>query len=222
MKKLKKLIPAFCMLLVSVAMLGTSTFAWFSMNKEVSATGMQITAKSDNVWLVINAGSSFNAANLETTATSQADETELLPVAPKAAITNATAVDYMTTASNWQYSYSNSNTAATSSGTYTECTTLTGYIASESFYIGLNEKSGATEVKNLKIKTLTLPENTGIKAVVVSEKVAVAAGDVVATTVTKTGVEVKVYYYIDGNDTNVYTDNIAKLTGTVEIEFAID
>ena len=51
MKKLKKLIPAFCMLLVSVAMLGTSTFAWFSMNKEVKATGMQITAKSDSISL---------------------------------------------------------------------------------------------------------------------------------------------------------------------------
>ena len=53
MKKLKKLIPAFCMLLVSVAMLGTSTFAWFSMNKEVKATGMQITAKSDSLYLLI-------------------------------------------------------------------------------------------------------------------------------------------------------------------------
>ena len=222
MKKLKKLIPAFCMLLVSVAMLGTSTFAWFSMNKEVSATGMQITAKSDNVWLVINAGESFNADNEATTATSQAHETELLPVAPKDEITNETDAEYMKTASNWKYSYSNSNDSATSSGTYTECKTLNGYIASESFYIGLNNKSGATEVKNLKIKTLTLPENKGIKAVVVSEKVAVKAGDVVATTVTKEGVKVEVYYYIDGDDTHVYTDNIAQLKGTVEIVFAID
>ena len=33
MKKFKKLIPAFCAMLVSAAMLGTSTYAWFSVNK---------------------------------------------------------------------------------------------------------------------------------------------------------------------------------------------
>lgn len=41
---MKKLIPALALLLVSAVMLGTSSFAWFSMNTEVAATGMQITA----------------------------------------------------------------------------------------------------------------------------------------------------------------------------------
>ena len=44
MKKFKKLIPAFCMLLVSAILLGSSTYAWFSMNDTVKATGMQINA----------------------------------------------------------------------------------------------------------------------------------------------------------------------------------
>ncbi|MDY4895372.1 MAG: hypothetical protein SO532_05755, partial [Candidatus Borkfalkiaceae bacterium] len=170
------------------------------------------------------AGDSFKADNEATTATSQAlAATELLPVAPKAEITKDTPANYMKTASNWYYSYSNSNDSHESSGTPTDCTDLTKYIASESFYIGLNSKSGATEVKNLKIKRLTLlPANTGIKAVVVSgEKVAVKAGDPVADTVTKDGVKVEVYYYIDGNDSNVKTNNIAQLKGTVEIEFTI-
>lgn len=45
MKKFKKLIPALCMLLVSAVMLGSTTFAWFSMNRTVTATGMQIKAE---------------------------------------------------------------------------------------------------------------------------------------------------------------------------------
>ena len=51
--KFKKLIPALCMLLISAVMLGTSTFAWFSMNTEVTATGMQVKVKSNNTFLLI-------------------------------------------------------------------------------------------------------------------------------------------------------------------------
>ena len=56
MKKFKKLIPALCMLLVSAVMLGTTTFAWFSMNNRVTASGMQVVAKSDNTYLLIGTG----------------------------------------------------------------------------------------------------------------------------------------------------------------------
>ena len=44
---MKKLIPAIAMLLVVAAMLGTSTYAWFSMNKTVSATGLTVKARSE-------------------------------------------------------------------------------------------------------------------------------------------------------------------------------
>ena len=43
MKKFRKLIPALCMLLVSALFVGPSTYAWFSMNKTVTANNMQIT-----------------------------------------------------------------------------------------------------------------------------------------------------------------------------------
>ncbi len=49
-KGLKKLIPAAGMLMLSAAMLGTSTFAWFTMNKEVTVTGMEVRTKvSENL-----------------------------------------------------------------------------------------------------------------------------------------------------------------------------
>jgi hypothetical protein len=38
----KKIAGAAAMLLLSTTMLGTSTFAWFTMNKEVTVTGMQV------------------------------------------------------------------------------------------------------------------------------------------------------------------------------------
>lgn len=54
MKKFRKLIPALCMLLVSALFVGTSTYAWFSMNKEVTASNMQIKATSDQPYLLIS------------------------------------------------------------------------------------------------------------------------------------------------------------------------
>lgn len=41
---MKKLVPAAGMLMVSATMLATSTFAWFTMSKEVEITGIQMTA----------------------------------------------------------------------------------------------------------------------------------------------------------------------------------
>ena len=40
MKNTRKLIPAVVMLLVSAVLMSTASFAWFSMNKQVTATGM--------------------------------------------------------------------------------------------------------------------------------------------------------------------------------------
>lgn len=67
MKKFKKLIPAFCMLLVSAVMLGSSTFAWFSMNNKVTATGLDVTAKSNTQFLVISDSNDALAADYNTT-----------------------------------------------------------------------------------------------------------------------------------------------------------
>lgn len=57
---LKKLIPAAGMLMVSAMMLASSTYAWFSMNKEVSVTSMSIAAKSADPIIEISAnGTNF-------------------------------------------------------------------------------------------------------------------------------------------------------------------
>ena len=44
----KKLLPAAMMLAVSASMLGTSTYAWFTMNKVVEVTGLQMQATASS------------------------------------------------------------------------------------------------------------------------------------------------------------------------------
>lgn len=44
---MKKLIPALAMLLVAACLMGTSTYAWFSANTQVTAKGMSVKAASD-------------------------------------------------------------------------------------------------------------------------------------------------------------------------------
>lgn len=49
---MKKLIPALSLLLISAMLLGTSTYAWFSMNNKVTVTGMEVrTHVSDNLFV---------------------------------------------------------------------------------------------------------------------------------------------------------------------------
>ncbi len=65
MKKMRKLIPALAMLLISAVMMSTASFAWFSMNTEVSATGMQVVATtSKNLVISANGNDWSNSASL--------------------------------------------------------------------------------------------------------------------------------------------------------------
>ena len=48
----KKLIPAAGSLIISACMLATSTYAWFTMNKEVSVTGMEVKAHAEEGLLI--------------------------------------------------------------------------------------------------------------------------------------------------------------------------
>lgn len=70
---MKKLIPALCMLLIAATLMGTSTFAWFSMNEQVTAQGMSVQAKAEEGLVISNtAGGSYAAsADAVDTATKQ-------------------------------------------------------------------------------------------------------------------------------------------------------
>ncbi len=66
MKKTRKLLPAIAMLLMSAVMMTTASFAWFSINKTVDVTGMNVTAKAEGS-LVIN--KEFSTGTLANTRT---------------------------------------------------------------------------------------------------------------------------------------------------------
>jgi len=52
-KAMRKLIPAVIMLLISAMLVGTSTYAWFSMNRTVTVTGMKVTTTAgSNLYIV--------------------------------------------------------------------------------------------------------------------------------------------------------------------------
>ena len=45
---MRKIVPAAGMLSISAVMLATSTYAWFTMNKEVEVTGLQMQATASS------------------------------------------------------------------------------------------------------------------------------------------------------------------------------
>lgn len=95
-KNKMKLLSAVGMLTVSAAMLVSSTFAWFSMNKRVTAQTMSISAKSADPIIEISAnGSTF--ANALTTGSNWTlpDTTDVkLKLVTPTAISNANAVSW--------------------------------------------------------------------------------------------------------------------------------
>ena len=64
----KKLLTASTSLLISAAMLGTSTYAWFTMNKEVKVTGMEVKAHAEE-GLLINEVATANSPTWDDQAT---------------------------------------------------------------------------------------------------------------------------------------------------------
>lgn len=77
----KKLIPAVSMLTVSAMMLSTATYAWFTMNKKVEVTGMQMKTTVDSNLLIADDTLGSNAKkadNLFTTAKLEQENEKIL------------------------------------------------------------------------------------------------------------------------------------------------
>jgi hypothetical protein len=112
----KKLASAVAMLMVSTVMLSSATYAWFTMNKEVSVTNLQVKAKADQ-GLLINEIADYSDSHWDEEATtSQAKGIQL----------HATST---ANTSNWYVAYSKkSNTAAAATeGTASDDLTPDGY-----------------------------------------------------------------------------------------------
>lgn len=233
MKKFKKLIPALCMLLVSAVMLGSTTFAWFSMNNTVTATGMEVAAKSDELFLTIKYGSTYDKNHFEPTATSTATKKELLPVdhgtvaGGTGTHTDITSAADMTDNTKWYYAYSDKNTVSSAKANTAKQVSdgnLGKYIASETFTVGVYKNSGASQFANLNVTSVSIPENKGLVLVLVCGNNVItfteSGNSLTGKTLTgATGTDsaiVTAYYYIDGTNDHVYSDNAINITGKIE------
>lgn len=174
MKKFRKLIPALCMLLVSALFVGTSTYAWFSMNKEVSASDMKVKAVSENPYLLINPTSGdIDAAGWEKNATLAKTA---LPTNTQLNLTHNKGVS-STGVVTWTYAVSSDPSKAEEAATQTD---LIGASVNENGVLVARETEGGTEkayalvndmyfktandtvATNLRLNELT-GENAGVK-----------------------------------------------------------
>lgn len=93
MKLSRRLIPAFAMLLVSAVLMSTASFAWFSMNTEVKATNISLTAKAPSSLTIstTNANQGFGST-VSLTNVNTINQEGVAPVTPYAK--NGTALLY--------------------------------------------------------------------------------------------------------------------------------
>lgn len=173
MKKFKKLIPAFCAMLVSAAMLGTSTYAWFSVNKEVTATDMSVTAVADTQYFVIlsdvtsgftsETGVNKTASITKVAAGGIGDQAKAYPTAYATAdLTLAGSADVKVQAGNWYTAGVDAEKEEAGNGANSKYSTLevlgndengttvktkTNYFVGYRFYVGLaDDTASCTQV----------------------------------------------------------------------------
>ena len=100
-KNARKLIPAVAMLLVSASMLSTASYAWFSMNNKVTASGMEVNVAAPANLMISTDATDWKTSVSGTLATtskllghaSSADGSELFTVDPKKANEDGTLQD---------------------------------------------------------------------------------------------------------------------------------
>ena len=249
MKKTKVIIPALGMLLLSTAASVTGTVAWFASQATVTATGMSVTVKSDSAFLLIKAGAvegandAAKAAYIRTnggaeSANASTTTGALLPVAHENAATTISTIEATADSkyTNWYYIYSKD---PANWGTNESGMTVKANVADDKFadYVLVNEfnltrAQGSEPMNTLKVETCTItPSNSGDQAVKVLVATATASQEfggtggsgstTLQTSLTdETTMQVKVYIYWDGNDEDVFTNNIDDLKSTaVEVTF---
>ena len=235
MKATRKLIPAFAMLLIAAVMMSTATFAWFSTNSDVYATGMTVTAKTNQTFLVIGTSSTLSDQYYSTTTIEAQNKTaELLPAKFKE-VDSAFAVK-------WQHATGKNGTDGSVNDLgYSDVTTETGYYLKNTFYVRV--ANNAPSDSNLKLATVTPSGGNESFKNVVSVVVHVRDTDIVNTyrwendnsefTLTNPNladtvlnnkeVILDVYVYIDGDNALVTTANVTEIANlTVDLHFEVD
>lgn len=238
-KALKKQMgAAIAMVCVAAIALGSSTYAWFVSNNKVEATTTNISAQSNSAYLVIDTKKTTKDSISSVSAGDTV--TPLYPAKIEKSSGNAL----------WKSAYADKANAATmKAGTEftiddgtAEKAVSAGYAVKNTFYIGTGTYDGEftnLHITGVTVDTATADDNKNLgnamRVLVVCGndwQVWSAAGEKLSSsestdTAFTTGVKkdqdatVDVYVYYDGDDANVYSDNLTNLTSNgVTITFA--
>lgn len=166
MKLTKKLIPALGMLVLSACMLVTSTFAWFSMNDEVTASGMTVKAVGEQIYLQIVTGDKDFAKNSAQTSATASASGDLKPISVFKSCSEAGAVVPFENGKNiaWATNVSDndSNKGPASATGYLKKDNTEGYALLQTFKLRLDPDAGATTASGaLKVKSVSLVDDNG-------------------------------------------------------------
>lgn len=82
MKLSRRLIPAIAMLMVSAVLMSTASFAWFSMNNSVTATGLTVTASAPTSLMISVTNATTGFSSVVSLSNDNPDVSNVLPVTP--------------------------------------------------------------------------------------------------------------------------------------------
>lgn len=237
MKKFKKVIPALCMLLVSAIMLGSTTYAWFSMNSSVKAENMSVAAMSKTTYLMIgknNTSEDGFSTKADFTATAKT-------IYPCAYTEQKIDVDGTETISAKSWYTANSTEYASSNNKVTNYQTVdlanNNYFLLSTVYLKMSADSVEYTGKMKMTFERDESAHAAIKAVVkIGETVyhfndstnSVTVDNITIKNTTNNAVEVGIYVYIDGTHENVNSSwfnqsgNANKLQGSVNVGFELN
>lgn len=238
-KALKKQMgAAIAMVLVAAVALGSATFAWFVTNNKVTATTSNIAAQSNSAYLVIDKVATSKTSS--SAVTSEVEKKELYPAKTEKS-QDGKAVWKSAYASSADVSTMKPGSEFTIGDGTAAKAVEAKYAVENTFYVGTGTYDGEftnLHITGVKVTTPTTTENKNLGdalrvLVVYKNKWEVwsgngiklsssvdsptAGGDLLDTDeVIKSGhdAEVKVYLYYDGDDTNVFSDNLANIKTT--------
>lgn len=242
-KSLKKqLAAAIAMLLVAVVALGTATYAWFVTNNTVKATTSQISAQSNAAYMTIEEGISGAKDSDATTATFESEaDVALYPTRVKADATATFETAYGTTANDGTLKPGSLVDVGTPGVAVSK-----SFAKQNDFNIS-TKGSDLTDLKVYSVAMSTEPAESTTSEINSAIRVLIVCGDnwevwnpstgkcvqsKATTTTTPGGIEASVlaanvtrnndtvvntYIYYDGDDTNIFTNNLADLTASSNI-----
>lgn len=259
----RQLLAAIAMVLVAAIALGSSTYAWFANNTKVTANDLQLTAMSNDTFLLISAEkTTATEIQKDGRTTDTMGMTATTKVYPSAPALNDTDTGYLTTngknvneeaitvigekitsatqaavVTNWYTAKAQSTDASTiKTDSARQLVAFDNYVIHKTLY--LTVAVGSDVATNLKVTpTFTQLENgtdiSAVKILLVTDDGACVVLDKNSadvdikgnnTDLTQTTVrKVDLYLYVDGNDTQIYTNNAANLKGaSCTLEFNVE